>query len=260
MNKDIISINNLSFSYKNVPVFKELSLSVTKNTYTVIMGSNKSGKTTLIKLISEILPNNGAINNYVNSTSIGIVVGDIDDQLLFDDVYHELAFTLENLCYPEPVIKERITEVTELLQITDLIDKNISSLSVSEKARVLFAVSIIHKPSLLLLDNPFCMLSKKDRLFLNNVIKTLVKKNNMTVLLTTNDLVDSLYADYLYIIDEGKIIIEGPPLKVMMEDTLLSRYNISIPFMVDLSNKLKFYNLVDDVIVDMDGMVDKLWK
>ena len=260
MNKDIISINNLSFSYKNVPVFEGLSLNVEKNTFTVVVGSNKSGKTTLIKLISGILPSKGSITNYVNPNQVGIVVGDIDDQFLFDDVYHELAFTLENLCYPESVIKDRIKEVTELLRIEDLIDKNISSLSVSEKARVLFAISIIHKPSLLLLDNPFSMLSRKDRLFMTKVIQTLVKKNQMTVLLMSNELSDSLYADYLYILDEGKIIIEGPPLKVMEEDTLLSRYNISIPFMVDLSNKLMVYDLIDDVVVDMDRMVDRLWK
>lgn len=260
MDKDIISINNLSFSYKNVPVFEGLSLCVEKNTFTVIMGSNKSGKTTLIKLIDGILPNKNAVIVNALRDKVGIVVGEISDQFLFDDVYHELAFTLENLCYPEQVIRDRISEVTNMLKINDLIDKKIINLSTSEKARVLFAVSIIHKPQLLLLDNPFCMLSKDDRLFINSIIKKLVEKEHMTVLMTTNDLNDSLYADYLYILDEGKIIVEGPPLKVMQEDKLLSRYNISIPFMVDLSNKLHVYGLVDEVEVDMERMVDNLWK
>ena len=260
MDKDIIRINNLSFSYKNVPVFEGLSLNVEKNSFTTIVGSNKSGKTTLIKLITGILPSKDAIEINANKKQVGVFVGDIVDQFLFDDVYHELAFTMENLCYPESVIKERIAEVTNLLKIDDLVDKKIESLSTAEKARVLFAVSIIHKPTLLLLDNPFSMLSKDDRMFMNNIIMKLVKREHMTVLMTSNDLADSLYADYLYVLDDGKVIVEGPPLKVMQEDTLLNRYNISIPFMVDLSNKLMFYNLLDDVIVDMDRMVDKLWK
>lgn len=260
MGKGIIDINNLSFSYNKVPVFKELSLSVEKNSFTVIVGSNKSGKTTLIKLLAGILGNNKSIEIDTDKRKVGIIVGEIDDQFLFDDVYHELAFTLENLCYPEPVIKERIAEVTNLLKINDLVDKKISSLSVSERARVLFAVSIIHKPSLLILDNPFSMLSNQDRLFMNYILTTLVEKEHMTVLMTSNSLEDSIYADYLYVMDNGEIIIEGPPLKVMKEDTLLSRYNMSIPFMVDLSNKLRFYNLIDGVVVDMERMVDKLWK
>ena len=260
MDKDIIRINNLSFSYKNVPVFEELSLNVEKNSFTTIVGSNKSGKTTLIKLMTGILPSKDAIQIDTSRKQTGVFVGEIGDQFLFDDVYHELAFTLENLCYPESVIKERIAEVTNLLKINDLVDKKITSLSTAEKARVLFAVSIIHKPKLLLLDNPFCMLSKEDRMFMNNIIMKLVRRDKMTVLMTSNDLTDALYADYLYVLDEGKIIVEGPPLKVMEEDTLLSRYNMSTPFMVDLSNKLMFYNLIDDVMVDMDRMVDKLWK
>ena len=260
MDKDIIHINNLSFSYKNVPVFEGLSLNVEKNSFTTIVGTNKSGKTTLIKLLTGILPNKDMIQINTNKKQTGVFIGEIEDQFLFDDIYHELAFTLENLCYPESVIKERIAEVTNLLKIDDLIDKKIDSLSISEKARVLFAVSIIHKPTLLLLDNPFSMLSKNDRMFMNNIIMKLVKKEHMTVLMTSNDMSDALYADYLYVLDNGMVIVEGPPLKVMQEDKLLNRFNISIPFMVDLSNKLMFYNLVDDVFVDMDRMVDKLWK
>ena len=86
------------------------------------------------------------------------------------------------------------------------------------------------------------------------------KKNNLTILQTTTDLEDVIDTDYLYIMNDGDIILEGEPLTVLKEDTLLNRLGLSIPFMVDLSLKLEFYELLDKIEVDVDRMVNTLWK
>ena len=235
-----------------------------------IVGCNKSGKTTLMKLLAGLLPSNGKISvNYVIADSknidytaptVGVLLGELDDQFLFDDVYHELAFPLENLALPKAEIDERIGKVTRLLKINDLVDRKIDKLTMSEKAKLLLAVAIIHDPKVLLLDSPFCMMKKSDRMEMIAILRYLVDQKGLTVLLTSNDLMDALYADYLYVLDNGRIAVEGDPIAVMREDKLIGRLNLELPFMVDLSNKLKLYGLLDEVIIDMDRMVDTLWK
>ena len=81
-----------------------------------------------------------------------------------------------------------------------------------------------------------------------------------TIILSTNNLEDTINTDYLYILDKGKIVVEGAPLTVLKEDTLINRLGLTLPFMVDLSLKLKFYELIDDIELDMEALVNKLWK
>ena len=257
--KGIIHVDHLSFSYGKVNVFSDFSLSVNEGEFVSIVGCNKSGKTTLMKLLAGLLPSNGKISvNYVIADSknidytaptVGVLLGELDDQFLFDDVYHELA-----------LIDERIGKVTRLLKINDLVDRKIDKLTMSEKAKLLLAVAIIHDPKVLLLDSPFCMMKKSDRMEMIAILRYLVDQKGLTVLLTSNDLMDALYADYLYVLDNGRIAVEGDPIAVMREDKLIGRLNLELPFMVDLSNKLKLYGLLDEVIIDMDRMVDTLWK
>lgn len=268
--KGIIKIDHMSFSYNKTNVFSDFSLSVNEGEFVSIVGCNKSGKTTLMKLLAGILPSNGKISvNYVIADSknivytaptVGVLLGEFDDQFLFSDVYHELAFPLENLALSRSEIDEQIGKVTRLLKINYLVDRKINKLTMSEKAKLLLAVAIIHKPKVLLLDNPFCMMKKSDRMEMIAILRYLVDHEGLTVLLTSNDLIDALYSDYLYILDNGSIAVEGNPLAVMKEDKLISRLNLELPFMVDLSNKLKLYGLLDEVIIDMDRMVNTLWK
>ena len=86
------------------------------------------------------------------------------------------------------------------------------------------------------------------------------KKKNLTVILTTIDLKDSLYTDYLYVIGNKKIVLKGEPIKVLEKDNILNKVGLNIPFMADLSVKLKDYDLLDSIILEKDRMVDILWK
>ena len=70
----------------------------------------------------------------------------------------------------------------------------------------------------------------------------------------------TIYTDYLYILDKGKILLEGIPIEVLKKDNVLNKIGLQIPFMIDLSVKLKDYNLIDDTILNMDKMVNLLWK
>ena len=99
------------------------------------------------------------------------------------------------MALPKAEIDERIGKVTRLLKINDLVDRKIDKLTMSEKAKLLLAVAIIHDPKVLLLDSPFCMMQKSDRMELIAILRYLVDQKGLTVLLTSNDLMDALYAD-----------------------------------------------------------------
>ena len=78
--------------------------------------------------------------------------------------------------------------------------------------------------------------------------------------MTISDLEYSLSSDKLYILNEGIFMLEGDPLSILEKDNILNKIGLKIPFMIDLSVKLRDYDLVKDIELDMDGMVDTLWK
>ena len=267
---NLISIKNLTYEVKNKKIFKDLSISIPENSFITISGNNTSGKTTLIKLINGLLPNNNTITiglSYLNdkriydhSKDIGSVYGDNLNCFLFEDVYKEMAFPLENLSIEPNKIEERILEIAKFFDISNLLDKKTMDLTKNEKQQLLIAISLLHEPKILLLDNPFSMMDRITKRKFKNKILEYKKKNSLTVILATNDLEDTIDSDYLYILNNGNIVIEGKPLQVLQEDTLLNRLGLTIPFMIDLSLKLKFYNLIDNIELDMEKLVNTLWK
>ena len=104
------------------------------------------------------------------------------------------------------------------------------------------------------------MMDSNTKAKIKKALKDYQKNNKLTIVLTTTNLEDTIDTDYLYIINDGDILIEGEPLTVLKEDTMLNHLGLYNSFMVDLSLKLKFYELLDDVELDMDRMVNTLWK
>lgn len=267
---NILEIKNLNYKYGKTTIFKDFNLSVKEASYISIAGNNTSGKTTLIKLISGFLPNDNTIMigySYVDmkrihdhSKDLGVVLGNDLNNFLFEDVYKEMAFPLENLNNEIELIEKRILEISSLFKINKLLDKKTSDLTNSEKQILLIAISLLHNPKILLLDNAFSMMDRKTKQDVKKTLKEYQIKNKLTIIQATTDLEDTIDTDYLYIMNDGDIILEGEPLTVLKEDTILNRLGLSLPFMVDLSLKLEFYELLDGIEVDINRMVNTLWK
>lgn len=265
---NLLEINSLTYSYKDKNVFNGLQISIKSKTTNLILGPNSSGKTTLIRLISGILPTTNFINvngvslnkkNYREYLlSIGVVFFDDHNKFLFDKVIDELAFPLENLNYKKDDIENRIYEVRNLLDLQGCINKNISDLTYFEQVKVLIGVSIIHKPKIIFLDN---ILSKLNSNEVKKVFRILDKiKKDITVCITSSSMDNILYFDNVIVINNGKTLINDIPENVLKQDNELAKAGLIIPPMIDLSLKLGFYNLVDEIITDVDRMVDTLWK
>jgi len=114
-------------------------------------------------------------------------------------------------------------------------------------------------------------LLKKKKVIFFNVLNNLsdeelkkifdyVKKNNILFINVTNEIELSLYTNYLIIYDKENILIEGSTIEVLKNEKLLKRLGLQLPFMVELSLLLKDYGLIDEIYLEKERLVDKLWK
>lgn len=264
--KALIEIKELN--YKNI--FQDLNLIIEENKITAISGPNNAGKTTLIKIINTLITTENSvfynqtpieqINKNKLFTEMGIVM--LEDKIEFNNftVEEELFNILENLQTDQKKKIIKYQKIVKLLKIEEILTRDPNSLNRNEKMKLLLATALLSSPKILLIDNVCTLMSKIETKEILEIIKELNKKEHITIVMTTDNLNEVIEADYLYIINHGKVVLEGQPLEILKEDNKISKIGLDIPFMIDLSVKLNDYNLVDDLILDMDGMVDTLWK
>ena len=266
---NMVVIDNLSFKYSNSFVFKKLSMSLSKGSFTTILGNNGSGKSTLVRLLTGLEDSNSCImidgvlvtrrDFSCIGNDIGVVFENTDNSL-FSSVFEKLSFPLRCLGFSDDDVLYRLNEVSSLLGFSDLLDRELVTLSCGEMQLVNFGCALITKPKLLILDEAFSMMDDITRVNMLCFLKHINKKYGVTIINITNDVEESVYGSDILVIDSGRVVIHDSKDNVYKQEKLLSSLNFDLPFMVNLSNKLSYYDLVDDVVFDMDEMVDLLWK
>jgi len=265
----IIKIDKLTFRYNDKFIFDRFSLDIEEGSWVSICGCNGSGKSTLIKILTGLLKTESDINicgmdlnekNLYNiRKNIGIIFDNPENLFLCETVEDDLVFSLENLCYSVDEMKKRVSEISNKFKINHLLKKSPNELSGGEKAKVALAMSLIHSPKILILDESLSVIDEVDRKYM---LETLYKlhKEGLTIINVVHDLRETYYSDRLIIINNGSIMLDGHPLKVMEYDKILNRLGIEIPFEIELSIKLKLYGLIDELLPDTLGIVDTLWQ
>ena len=119
---------------------------------------------------------------------------------------------------------------------------------------------IISKPKILLIDDLSPIFNKQDLLEITNILKDINKSHEITIIMITSILECNLQSDYTYIISNKQITLEGIPSEVLEKDNIINKAGLELPFMMDLSVKLKDYDLIKDIELDMEKMVNNLWK
>lgn len=265
----VISIKNLTFKYDDLEIFDHFDLEIKDKTWTNIIGPNGSGKSTLARILLGLLPFEGeiVINDTILDNSsieqirinVGIVFENPDNQFVSETVADEIAFKLENLGYSKKKIKEHIDAVVEMLDIKHLLKKEPSLLSNGEKQLVALASSIINRPRILILDEALTKIDFNTRIRIINVLKDL-NKNGMTIINITHDMEELVNGDDVLIMNNGQIVLHDNKNIVLMNEKTFNDLGLELPFMASLSIKLKYYDLIENPIFDMNEMVDKLWK
>ena len=266
----IIDIKNLTFRYKNKFVFDNFNLSVEKGNWVTIAGSNGAGKTTLVKILAGLEKNYADIkildkslnkkNEFDIKKEIGFVFDNPDNFFACETVEDELAFSLENLATMPSTIKAKIKEISKLLKIEDILKENPYELSGGEKQKVALACALMLEPRILILDEALQMIDINERKEIFEILKRYVKEKRVTILSLTYNMEECLYSDRVIILNEGKILLDGSFPGIFEHENIIRKIGIEVPFEVEFSQKLKLFNLVDGLDLDLESLVNKLCK
>lgn len=222
MNK-IIEIRNLNKSFGNIKAVNDLSFDVAEGELFAFLGVNGAGKSTTINIIcGQLSYDSGSViidadNLNSNSQSIKNALGIVFQNSVLDKaltVYDNLESRAALYGIYGNKFKARLNELAELLDFKDLLKRTVGKLSGGQLRRIDIARALLHNPKILILDEPTTGLDPQTRKTLWNVISILRKEKNMTVFLTTHYMEEAAEADYIVIIDSGKITAKGTPLEL----------------------------------------------
>jgi len=234
-----------------------------------IAGGNNSGKTTLFELMSGIIKTSNTIccdNVWCNEIKrkefirkIGVVRRVNKQSFIYKTVIDEMIYPLYNLNNSKKSIFDRINNVLSFFDMNYIKNKNIGDLSLYEKQMLLIMISILHRPKVLLLDNAINYFSQKERDNLFNKLKLLVE-DDLCIINFTSTLIDALYCDNIVILKDFNVVCEVKRDEMFSNDKLFYENDLEIPFICDLNNKLKMYQMVDKNYLNMKDLVDSIWQ
>ena len=220
---NIIEVKNLFKSFGDVKAVCDLSFCVKEGELFAFLGVNGAGKSTTINIICGQLHSdsgNVVVNGYNfdrNPDEIKSSLGVVFQNSLLDSslsVYDNLESRAALYGIHGNSFRKRFHELARLLHFEDLTKRAVGKLSGGQRRRIDIARALIHSPKILILDEPTTGLDPQTRKLLWNVIENLRKEKNMTVFLTTHYMEEAAGADYVVIIDSGKITAQGTPLEL----------------------------------------------
>ena len=221
--QDIIKIENLSKAFGDVKAVRDLSFRVKEGELFAFLGVNGAGKSTTINILCGQLSKDGGkveidgadLDKNVNQ--IKGVLGVVFQNSVLDNalsVYDNLQSRAALYGIMGQNFRKRLTSLAELLDFADLLKRPVGKLSGGQRRRIDIARALLHSPKILILDEPTTGLDPQTRKLLWNVIAQLRQQENMTVFLTTHYMEEAAEADYVVILDSGKIAAEGTPLEL----------------------------------------------
>lgn len=226
--ENVIEIENLNKSFGDLKAVDNLSFKVKKGELFAFLGVNGAGKSTTINIICGQLGKDGGRvavcgteldeNPDRIKRNIGVVFQNsvLDKDLTVKDNLESRA-ALYGIFGEK--FKERFDILSKMLDFADLKNRTVGKLSGGQRRRIDIARALIHEPSILILDEPTTGLDPQTRKLLWQVIENLRHKNGMTVFLTTHYMEEAADADYVVILDHGKIAAEGTPIELKNEYT-----------------------------------------
>ncbi len=235
--QNIIEINNLDKSFQDVHAVNDLSLRVKEGELFAFLGVNGAGKSTTISIMCGMLAKDGG-KVFIDGKDVDKDMREITKELgvVFQNTVLDAKLSVKDNLTSRAALygitgkeaKQRIAHLAELLEFMDILNRTFGKLSGGQKRRVDVARALLNNPKILILDEPTTGLDPEARKALWSVVTTLRKNQNMTVFLTTHYMEEAADADYVVILDSGKISAEGTPLELKNNYTgdFVTIYNV----------------------------------
>ena len=267
----MIKIRDLEFEYYErdeeenltdmVNAIRGINFDANKGDFIAVAGRNGSGKSTFAKILNRLLiPLEGtviidsidAINDDDDKAieirrKVGMVFQNPDDQIIGSIVSEDVAFGAENISVPHDELWERVYEALEKTGLgMHMADKKINELSGGEKQKVAVAGVLAMKPECIVLDEATSMLDPVSRWELLGTIKELNEKFNITIIMITHNMDELLLADYIYIMNMGKLYMRGRREVVFDKKDELKNVGLECPLIIDIRDALYEQGVIRD--------------
>ncbi|MBQ9989912.1 MAG: energy-coupling factor transporter ATPase [Lachnospiraceae bacterium] len=250
-----------------------VNLDIEQGDFIAILGHNGSGKSTLAKHFNALLhPTEGSVwvegKDTADAASVwdirqtaGMVFQNPDNQIIGQVVEEDVGFGPENLSVPTEQIWERVEESLKAVGMYKFRKHSPNKLSGGQKQRVSIAGVIAMHPRCIILDEPTAMLDPNGRKEVIRAVRALNQAEGITVILITHYMEEVVYADKVYVMDDGKVVMQGEPRTIFSQVEELRRLRLDVPQVTELAYELKKSGLpLPDGILTIDELVEELKK
>lgn len=251
----------------------EVSLDIKQGDFVAVLGHNGSGKSTLAKHINAILyPTEGTVWVDGNDTSdeeklwdirqeAGMVFQNPDNQIIGQVVEEDVGFGPENLGIPTKEIWERVEESLKAVGMYSFRKHSPNKLSGGQKQRVSIAGVIAMHPKCIILDEPTAMLDPNGRREVIRAVRALNDVEGITIILITHYMEEIIHANQVFVMDKGRIAMEGTPREIFSQVERLKRLRLDVPQVTLLAHELRKSGLdIPKGILTREELVEALGK
>ncbi len=272
---NIIKANNINHSYifaqREIKSLQNISFKIEKGEFISIVGMNGCGKSTLVKHLNALIPlqsgeltiasldckNNN--NIYKIRQKCGMVFQNPDNQFVSTVVKEDVEFSLKNydIKYNDKTIDDALT----LVGLRGFEKRDILTLSGGQKQRLALAGILCVKPDIIILDEATSMLSPNSRKEVLDIIQKLHKETDITFIMITQYAEETVNADRIIVMNNGKIITSGVPEEIYSNEELIEKSQISLPYCVKIYNDLKKAGIfLDECPLNNERLVELLCR
>ncbi len=267
-----IEIEHLSFSYdEQIKALDDVSFSIEEGSYTVIVGHNGSGKSTIAKLLIGLLEaQSGTIRVdgielkeetvYDIRDKVGIVFQNPDNQFIGATVADDIAFGLENHQMPHEQMQQIIEEFAARVNMSKYLNSEPTKLSGGQKQRVAIAGVLAMRPQILIFDESTSMLDPQGKAEINALVKKIHEETGITIISITHDIEEMVSSDHVIVMKEGHVVMDGTPSEVLNNEEELVQMQLDIPFSLKFVNEMKKHGISLKREIRMEKVVDELCR
>jgi energy-coupling factor transport system ATP-binding protein len=248
-----------------------VNIDIKAGDFVAVLGHNGSGKSTFAKHLNAlVMPTEGTVyvdgmdtkdadNTLKIRQTAGMVFQNPDNQIVGTLVDEEVGFGPENIGVPTEEIWERVEKSLKAVGMYKFRNASPNKLSGGQKQRVAIAGIVAMKPKCIVLDEPTAMLDPLGRKEVIHVLHELNKKEGVTIILITHYMEEVIDADHVFVMDNGKLVMEGTPRQIFSQVDKLKELRLDVPQVTELAYELKKEGLpVKDGIIRNEELVEEI--
>ena len=256
---------------EKLSAISHLNFTIEEGSFVCVLGHNGSGKSTLAKLFNALqIPTEGCViisgmdsreeaNVFPIREKVGMVFQNPDNQIIASVVEEDVGFGPENIGVPTEEIWKRVADALEAVNMEAYRLKSPNHLSGGQKQRVAIAGTLAMEPKTIVLDEPTAMLDPSGRAEVIRSIRELNQKKGITIILITHYMEETVDADRIILMDQGKLVLDGTPKEIFSKVEELKALRMDVPLITDLAHELRLSGMpISDGILKEEELLEEL--